>query len=106
MYLKPKSSAFFLAILLVMIGLFFISQRRIAFETSFGENSTQQKLTTENTQPPPNQLISSKISQMSLDEKVGQLLIVGFEHDYVDDHIKTMIANYHIGGVNLLKIGN
>jgi len=103
MYLKSKSSVFFLAILLVMLGLFFISQLRTVLETGFDEKSTRQELTIENTPSLPNQLLWSKMSQMSLDEKVGQLLIVGFEHDYVDDYIKIMITNYHIGGVNLLK---
>ncbi len=39
---------------------------------------------------------------MSLDEKIGQMLIIGFEHQYLDDHIRNMITRYHIGGVNLL----
>ena len=33
---------------------------------------------------------------------LGQILIVGFEHQYLDDHIRKMITQYHIGGVNLL----
>jgi beta-N-acetylhexosaminidase len=46
--------------------------------------------------------ISEKLLTMSIDEKIGQLLIVGFEHAYVDDHIKKMISEYHISGINLL----
>ena len=42
------------------------------------------------------------ISGMSLDEKIGQMLIVGFEHQYLDEHIRSMITQYHIGGINLL----
>ena len=47
--------------------------------------------------------IEEKIKIMSLDEKIGQMLIIGFENQYLDDHIKTMIEKYHIGGINLLK---
>lgn len=43
-----------------------------------------------------------QINKMSLDEKLGQMLIIGFEHSYVDEHIKNMITAYHVGGVNLL----
>ncbi|MBI2097415.1 MAG: hypothetical protein HYT46_00540 [Candidatus Vogelbacteria bacterium] len=43
-----------------------------------------------------------RVKQMSLDEKIGQMLIVGFEHQYLDDHINKMIKQYHIGGINLL----
>ena len=42
------------------------------------------------------------VSGMSLDEKIGQMMIIGFEHQYLDDHIRKMITRYHIGGVNLL----
>ena len=103
MHLKLKSSVYFLAILLVGVGLFFISQQRTKPKIGFDGNSIRRELTAGNTQPLPNQPILSKVSQMSLDEKIGQLLIVGFEHDYADDHIKAMISKYHIGGVNLLK---
>lgn len=43
-----------------------------------------------------------RVNKMSLDEKIGQMLIVGFEHKYLDRHIKNMITKYHVGGVNLL----
>ncbi|MBI2100625.1 MAG: glycoside hydrolase family 3 protein [Candidatus Vogelbacteria bacterium] len=46
--------------------------------------------------------IISRVRKMSLDEKIGQMLIIGFEHQYLDDHIRNMITRYHIGGVNLL----
>ena len=43
-----------------------------------------------------------QLKGMSLDEKIGQLLIIGFMNKYPDSHIKKMITQYHIGGVNLL----
>lgn len=42
-----------------------------------------------------------KINEMTLKEKLGQLLIIGFDgYDY-NDHIKTMIEEYHVGNVIL-----
>ncbi|SIQ18801.1 beta-N-acetylhexosaminidase [Halanaerobium kushneri] len=44
-------------------------------------------------------LMNSKIAEMSLEEKVGQLFQIGFSGPQVDSKIKDMIENYHIGGV-------
>ncbi|MDO8676265.1 MAG: glycoside hydrolase family 3 N-terminal domain-containing protein [Candidatus Azambacteria bacterium] len=55
-----------------------------------------------NLKSPIDDPIKLKISKMSLDEKIGQLVIVGFENKYVDGHIEKMIKQYHVGGVNLL----
>lgn len=46
--------------------------------------------------------IGSKVSQMSLDEKVGQLIIAGLAGPSFDESSREMIERYHIGGVNLL----
>jgi beta-N-acetylhexosaminidase len=46
--------------------------------------------------------IAARIGKMSLEQKIGQLLIVGFRAPSVDNHIRTMITRYHIGGINLL----
>src|SRR3989344_26974 len=43
-----------------------------------------------------------QVRGMSLDEKIGQLLMVGFVGQYLDSHIQKMVTQYHIGGVNLL----
>lgn len=47
--------------------------------------------------------IAAKIALMPLEEKVGQMLIVGFDGMTADAHIMDMIARYHIGGINLLR---
>ncbi|KJL02174.1 glycosyl hydrolase family 3 [Priestia aryabhattai B8W22] len=41
------------------------------------------------------------MSNMTLQEKIGQMMVVGFQTEEVDDHIKTMISTYHAGGVIL-----
>ncbi len=44
-------------------------------------------------------LMDYKLENMSLAEKVGQLFQVGFHSKTVDQEIKDLIENYHIGGV-------
>ncbi|HHY19540.1 MAG TPA: hypothetical protein GX522_06550, partial [Firmicutes bacterium] len=38
---------------------------------------------------------------MSLQKKVGQLLMVGFDGKRVDAETESLLRNYHIGGVIL-----
>lgn len=47
------------------------------------------------------QKLNDLIKDMSLEEKVGQLIVVGFPSKTVDQHIKTMINKYKVGGVIL-----
>lgn len=42
--------------------------------------------------------IKSEIDGMSLEEKVGQLFIVGVEGDTISSSIRSMIEEYHVGG--------
>ena len=45
--------------------------------------------------------VNKLVEKMTLQEKVGQLMVVGFQSSEVDDHIRTMIKDYHVGGVIL-----
>jgi beta-N-acetylhexosaminidase len=45
--------------------------------------------------------IRERVKEMTLDEKIGQMLIVGFDGYAVNDHIRAMIRNYHVGGIIL-----
>ncbi|WP_236916121.1 beta-N-acetylhexosaminidase [Clostridium sp. Cult2] len=47
--------------------------------------------------------IQEKIDNMTLDEKIGQLVIVGINGYTIDDHTKEIIEKYHIGGFTLFK---
>ncbi len=47
--------------------------------------------------------LKETIKEMSVDEKIGSLLILGFRGTVPSEHIKTLIERYHVGGVNLLK---
>ncbi|WP_428909857.1 beta-N-acetylhexosaminidase [Niallia sp. Krafla_26] len=52
---------------------------------------------TDNTEEKVNRLVEN----MTLQEKIGQLLVVGFQSTEVDEHIRSMINDYHVGGVIL-----
>ena len=41
------------------------------------------------------------IKNLSIQEKVGQMIIIGMETNYITDRIKTMIAKYKIAGIIL-----
>lgn len=47
--------------------------------------------------------IKKVISNMTLEEKIGQLLIIGIEDTEVDDHVMKMIEEYKVGGFILFK---
>lgn len=38
------------------------------------------------------------MGRMSLDEKIGQMMIVGFDGYAINDYVRTLIRNYHVGG--------
>jgi len=44
-----------------------------------------------------------QINNMTLEEKVGQMVVVGFHGTAVNDDIKNLIEKYHVGGVILYK---
>ena len=48
-------------------------------------------------------VIQRKIAGMSLDEKIGQLLIVGFDGHTMNDNINNLITEDKVGGVILFK---
>lgn len=42
--------------------------------------------------------IQEQVKSMSLDEKIGQIVIVGFDGFNVNENTRKMIENYHVGG--------
>ena len=44
-----------------------------------------------------------EIKELSIEEKIGQMIIVGMETNYITDRIKTMIKKYKIGGIILYR---
>ena len=47
--------------------------------------------------------IMEQINNMSLEEKIGQMLIVGMEGYEIDENIKELINKYYVGGFILFK---
>ena len=44
-----------------------------------------------------------KIDELSIQEKIGQMIIIGMDSNYITDRIKTMITKYKIGGIILYR---
>ncbi|RBP84458.1 beta-N-acetylhexosaminidase [Cytobacillus firmus] len=47
--------------------------------------------------------IIEKIDSMSIEERIGQMLMFGFEDTQVNDETRKLIVDYHVGGVILSK---
>lgn len=44
-----------------------------------------------------------KIEELSLTEKIGQMLMIGLDTNYITERIKTMITKYKVGGIILYR---
>lgn len=44
-----------------------------------------------------------EIKELSIEEKIGQMIIIGMDTNYITDRIKTMITKYKIGGIILYR---
>lgn len=44
-----------------------------------------------------------EIEKLSLKEKIGQMVMIGMDTNYITDRIKDMIINYKIGGIILYR---
>lgn len=47
--------------------------------------------------------VGLRIEEMTLDEKIGQLVLVGMNGYDVNDNIKELIQSYHVGGIILYR---
>ncbi len=50
--------------------------------------------------------IHKKVNQMTLDQKIGQMMLIGFDGTVVSDSIKVLIEDLHIGSFILFALGN
>ena len=48
-------------------------------------------------------IIKEKVDNMKLEEKIGQLVMVGFVGEELNDNIEKMLDNYYVGGVILFE---
>lgn len=87
--MKKGRGILLISILLISLLGFYISQKD---KISFWLSSLKGKREIEN-----------QIKSMTLDEKIGQLVISGFKGDTVSEELKELIEKYHIGGVILFS---
>lgn len=81
----------------------FDKQEKIAHDTQLQTSAsrTSQKTTQpprETTQKEKKGMIEEQIKDMSLEEKIGQMVLVGLEGYVPDDHTISMIEDYHVSG--------
>lgn len=67
------------------------------------ENKKAVNQSNANTEPPKKDPALELLSELSLEEKVGQLVIVGMEGTSVDSYTQKLINNYHVGGFIFFK---
>ncbi|MEN1967845.1 beta-N-acetylhexosaminidase [Lentibacillus sp. N15] len=66
------------------------------------ENNQAIESSLDNTEKPnTNKRIAELLKTMTLEEKVGQMMVVGFPSTEVDANAKKMIEDYHVGGIIL-----
>lgn len=64
-------------------------------ESSYTQNLSQTEAQESETEPDP---IEEQISKMTLEEKIGQMVIVGLDGYEMDENARSMINDYHVGG--------
>ena len=100
---KTKRTVILLSVILLIAALLFaLSMKDTQLSENDASSSTDNTLTQkENKDTHKSDPIRERIDSMTLQEKVGQLVIVGFDGYTADDSIKTMIQSYKVGGVIL-----
>ncbi len=94
-----------LNILYLFIGLSLLSiiTKTIDKKLSTSNKSQTATTTTDLAEQSKKDPIQEQLDQMSIEEKIGSLLILGFRGPVINEHIQTLITKHHVGGVNLLK---
>lgn len=72
------------------------------FEEPKAESSSEENINVED-EGNKIDLLKEEIKTMTLDEKIGQMLIVGLDGYILDDDIKRMIEDYYVGGIILFS---
>lgn len=94
--MKKTSWVPYIVGVLVLIG--------IVIHTYIKTEPVQNPITTSTPIPIiPKDPILEIMKDMTIEEKIGQLLIFGFRSTTTNAHITQLIEKYHVGGVNLLR---
>ncbi|HSH36724.1 beta-N-acetylhexosaminidase [Schnuerera sp.] len=93
--------------LYILLGLIIILTGCTNREELSDKNSQQEYLPDKETKPveevEDKDEIQDIIDNMTLEEKIGQLMVVGLNGNTIDDHTLVMLKKYHIGGFVLFK---
>lgn len=104
----------FIAVLFILcafVGGFYIGGGKLYLDKFFARNnsSNQSNGSNENgsniNNPPIEEKdpLKEKLKTLTLDEKIGQLTIVGVEGTEINENTKELIQKYHVGGVIFFK---
>ena len=75
-------------------------------EKPAGEGETSENPAGEGGTPAPGKPadpIAERLARMSMEEKIGQMVIVGLDGETADEHARTMLSEYRVGGFILFK---
>ena len=89
---------FILCTLLVLIALIFMSCTAIDKGDNNGSDGPNPVQQVPEPKPVEKDPIAEQIKDMTIDEKLGQMLIVGLEGYEIDDGARQMIDELHVGG--------
>ncbi|MDP4094309.1 MAG: beta-N-acetylhexosaminidase [Bacillota bacterium] len=103
-----------IAMLLVIAILAFVAgflASKYLLPPKIGGSTEQTQVSSAKTQPPAytastqtnNDPIQEQIDNMSLEEKIGQMVMVGFDGSTADQNVKRLIADDHVGGIIFFK---
>ncbi len=92
-----NKKSIFLGIVLIVIFVITIGCSKELIEDWQDKNN---KLPQQNVEQPGDEAnpIIEQINNMSMDQKIGQMVIVGLDGYTLDDNAKEMINNYYVGG--------
>lgn len=96
-----KRASIILIIIGIAIFIFFIRSN----DTNPHPNPEQAKKRKVVDQEVPTEvdIVAKRIANMSLDEKIGQLMIAGFDGTEMTEQTRELINTYHVGGVIFFK---
>ncbi|WP_338448354.1 beta-N-acetylhexosaminidase [Niallia oryzisoli] len=91
-----------LLILALIIGVYAIKENG-SEKTPVKDPSGKKTLDSKNDQNSPNQqenqIILEEISNMSVEDKIGQMILAGIAGTTMDENAKNLISQFHVGGI-------
>jgi beta-N-acetylhexosaminidase len=67
------------------------------------EDKNQKPQSEQPEQPDPQTILANKIAEMSLDEKIGQMILAGISGTTIDPTTKNLLTKYKVGGIIFYK---